>query len=32
MIKAVNSADNGVKVVADDARAAPIPTVSTPLK
>ena len=32
MIKAVNTADNGVKVVADDARSSPIPTVSTPLK
>lgn len=31
-IQAVNAADNGVKVVADDARAAPIATVSGPLK
>lgn len=31
-IQAVNAADNGVKVVADDARAAPIATVSAPVK
>lgn len=32
MIQAVNAADNGVKVVADNARAAPIPAVSEPVK
>lgn len=32
MIQAVNSADNGVKVVANDARSAPIAPVSGPLK
>lgn len=32
MIQSVNAADNGVKVVANDARAAPIATVSATLK
>ena len=32
MIQAVNAAPNGVKVVADDARSAPIATVSEPVK
>lgn len=32
MIQAVNAAPNGVKVVADDARSAPIASVSGPVK
>lgn len=32
MIQAVNKADNGVKVVPDDARSAPIAAVNAPVK